>query len=848
MAEPREPPHPPPARRDLLVVLPNRLNVGGGQEHDLLDLVEKLARGPFRVTVADFDTLFREQSRISDEEIARRLGDVPRVTIPCLPVVRRITPIPTLGGLRRLRKLLRSADLVISCPFYFEDAIVAVMARVAHRTLVISHDGAFLHHVRGSPAQALQDIWNRTIGVRLLRRMAGVRLLSHDEERTLNRRGIARTIVLFPTPGLGPATEGETARETPVAGSTGGSSPAEPMLRVLVAGRMTLQKGMPTVAEVLDRIRQRPEGFERFHFTFAGTRQLPPAIARFVEEFPQRVENIGFVLGLEGVLRRTDVLLMPSLYESLGMSAVAAIRGGVPVIASDIPGLREVVESGRTGWLVPPRDAAGFLRALDASLELKSTRPTEWSVLRDECRRRYESRFGLHVRERQYTQFLEWLGGLGTVPSSLPERTFRREAWESRPRVPGTRARVLIATHSSLEIDSGEERMLGDLARYLIERGDEVRVANYQGLHGNEARVNLEEVRTRLGAARLLEVPAMPVVGRILAVPSFRGLRALDGAMRWSDVVVFGQFYGFDLTMFLLGRRTHARLVASQANALTHAHRGRVRVAAQEGYARTVGVPLLRRFEAIRVCNSDDLRSLTGEGCRRVLLLYPPNTDLSNSIHPEKLEAPYREICDRLSLDRRFKLLIAGRMSYQKGVDLLCEILLRLGEENPRVAEELVFLPAGTHQLPEGLRRVASRFPGLVTNLGVLPRDALPSVMSEVDAVLMPSRYESFGRVAAEAQSLGKPVIATDITGPREVVTDGVTGILVRSWSAEAFVAAIRELCRISRSEPERWTSMKASARASFQQRFGKDRMDGQLDAFALELEELARSTTFRSS
>jgi len=318
--------------------------------------------------------------------------------------------------------------------------------------------------------------------------------------------------------------------------------------------------------------------------------------------------------------------------------------------------------------------------------------------------------------------------------------------------------------------------------------------------------------------------------------------------MRWADVVLFGQFYGFDLTMFLLGRRTHARLVASQANALAHPHRGRVRVAAQEGYERTVGIPLLRQFEAVRVCNSDDLRSLSQQGCPRVILLYPPNTDLSNSVHPEKLEAPYREVCHQLSLDRRFKLLIAGRMSYQKGVDLLCAVLLRLGAENPRVAEELSFLPAGTRQLPEGLRRVASRFPGLVTNLGVLPRDVLPSVMSEVDAVLMPSRYESFGRVAAEAQSLGKPVIATDITGPREVVTDGVTGILVRSWTADAFVTAIRELRRISLAEPERWTAMKAAARANYQQRFGKDRVDGQLNAFALELERLARPRASRSS
>jgi glycosyltransferase involved in cell wall biosynthesis len=141
-------------------------------------------------------------------------------------------------------------------------------------------------------------------------------------------------------------------------------------------------------------------------------------------------------LGLDEVLQQTDVLLMPSLYESLGMSAVTAIRGGVPVIASDISGLREVVEPGRTGWLVPPRDADGFLRALDASLEMKIAKPIEWNALRAECRRLYETRFGVRAREAQYGRFLEWLKGFGTVPSSTPHRTSPPRGSSDSPRGP----------------------------------------------------------------------------------------------------------------------------------------------------------------------------------------------------------------------------------------------------------------------------------------------------------------------------------------------------------------------------------------------------------------------------
>ena len=423
MADRGEPPRRGSAPRELLVVLPNRLNVGGGQEQDLLDLVGKLARDAFRVTVAEFDTFFREESRISDAEIARRLGNVRRVTIPTIAGMRRLTSIPTLRGAHRLRNLFMSADLVITCPFYLEDAVVALVARVTDHTLVASQDNPFLHRVAGSPKQALQDAWNRTVGVRLLRRMAGVRVLSHDEERALNRFGIARTIVLFPTPGVGLSREGEPELQRPMSRPSVGDGLTEPSLRVLVAGRMTLQKGVATVAEILERIRTRPGGFERLHFFFAGTRRLPPAIASYATQFPQNIENLGFVLGLDTVFQRMDVLLMPSLYESLGMSAVAAIRSGVPVIASDISGLREVVEPGRTGWLVPPRDADGFLRALDACLELMTSRATEWNALRAACRKLYEMRFGVGAREQQFDQFLGWLNDIGRSPSTTVTRS-----------------------------------------------------------------------------------------------------------------------------------------------------------------------------------------------------------------------------------------------------------------------------------------------------------------------------------------------------------------------------------------------------------------------------------------
>jgi len=301
------------------------------------------------------------------------------------------------------------------------------------------------------------------------------------------------------------------------------------------------------------------------------------------------------------------------------------------------------------------------------------------------------------------------------------------------------------------------------------------------------------------------------------------------------------------VTMFWLGRVLRRPVVCSQANALFRSYRPTVRDAAQEMYERLIGVPLLRRFDGVRVCNSGDLQSLRERGCRSVFLMYPPNTDFSRSVDLAVLSDPYRAMVDQLSADFRLRLLVAGRMTSQKGLDLLAEALLRLARERPTLSNELGVYCAGTTRLPGELARIDRLRPGLVKNLGVLPHEAFVNVMATMDAVLMPSRYESFGRVAAEAQSLGKPVVGTDIPGLREVVVSGVSGTLVKPGSAEAFASAIDALRVVRVSQPGRWTAMQEAARRNFRDHFASERTDRQWDDFAAGLENLVERSAGRA-
>jgi glycosyltransferase involved in cell wall biosynthesis len=62
--------------------------------------------------------------------------------------------------------------------------------------------------------------------------------------------------------------------------------------------------------------------------------------------------------------RRADIFVLPSLREGLPVALLEAMAAGLPVVASDLPGVREAVEHEQTGLLAPPGDATALAEAV----------------------------------------------------------------------------------------------------------------------------------------------------------------------------------------------------------------------------------------------------------------------------------------------------------------------------------------------------------------------------------------------------------------------------------------------------------------------------------------------------
>lgn len=132
---------------------------------------------------------------------------------------------------------------------------------------------------------------------------------------------------------------------------------------------------------------------------------------------PERagLEGLGRELGLQDRMtftgwveppwvarQRCDVLVMPSRVEGFGLVAVEALLAGIPVVASRVGGLSEVVEDGVTGLLVPsddPEALASALRELEGDSVLRAE-------LAERGRADVRRRFSVEAMMSAYDRFL----------------------------------------------------------------------------------------------------------------------------------------------------------------------------------------------------------------------------------------------------------------------------------------------------------------------------------------------------------------------------------------------------------------------------------------------------------
>jgi glycosyltransferase involved in cell wall biosynthesis len=168
--------------------------------------------------------------------------------------------------------------------------------------------------------------------------------------------------------------------------------------------------------------------------------------------------------------------------------------------------------------------------------------------------------------------------------------------------------------------------------------------------------------------------------------------------------------------------------------------------------------------------------------------------------HPERARLLHGEGVDledfpftRLPTRETFNFILVGRLLWDKGVAEYVEAARQLRERYPHARFQLLG-PLGVDN-PSAIPREAVEAwerEGVIEYLGETA-DVRPYI-ADADCVVLPSYREGVPRTLMEASAMGRPIVATDVPGCREVVAEGVNGLLCEARDAASLAASLARM------------------------------------------------------
>jgi glycosyltransferase involved in cell wall biosynthesis len=328
----------------------------GGAERSLFEMLPLLAAAGIEAEVA---TLYARSEGVEGE--VRALG------VP----VHRLTGWRLPGRVRSLRRLLASVTPDLVHATLFDASLVARLATAKRVPLVQS-----LVNTNYDP-QRLRDPsvtrWSLA-AVRVLDSVTA-RFVTHFHAITaavkvhaVEKIGISPDSVTVVERGRDPMRLGALSAER--RDRARAAFQVEPDDEVIVnVGRREFQKGQRFLIEsVAMLVATRP----RLVLLIAGRDGAASAeLDALTDRLGVRthIRFLGHRPDVPDVLAAADVFVFPSVYEGLGGSILEAMGLGLPIVASDLPALRGIVETDRTAVLIPPGDSTALAAAVAEILD-----------------------------------------------------------------------------------------------------------------------------------------------------------------------------------------------------------------------------------------------------------------------------------------------------------------------------------------------------------------------------------------------------------------------------------------------------------------------------------------------
>jgi glycosyltransferase involved in cell wall biosynthesis len=169
-----------------------------------------------------------------------------------------------------------------------------------------------------------------------------------------------------------------------------------------VVAILKTQKGHAVLLDALAKVAGK---HPQLHVLIAGDGELRPELENRSRELhlESQVHFLGTRKDIPDLLSASDSFVLPSLWEGMPMALIEAMASGLPVVATDVSGTREVMVDGETGLMVPPGDPDQLAQAIDQIL----SNPAQADAMGAAGRRRVETSFSAQTQAKEYLALFE---------------------------------------------------------------------------------------------------------------------------------------------------------------------------------------------------------------------------------------------------------------------------------------------------------------------------------------------------------------------------------------------------------------------------------------------------------
>ncbi len=182
---------------------------------------------------------------------------------------------------------------------------------------------------------------------------------------------------------------------------TSGSEPAGPV-RVGLVAALRPEKNVAMLLRVAKRLRETGVPAQ---FVIVGDGPERTRLHRLAKEaaLEECVQFLGFRADVAELYRTLDIVVLTSRFEVLPCSLMEAMASGLPVVATNVGAVADLVEDGKTGFLTPPNDVDAFSSRLAQLIQDESLRQR----MGRQARKRIESRFTVERMTKRFERLFE---------------------------------------------------------------------------------------------------------------------------------------------------------------------------------------------------------------------------------------------------------------------------------------------------------------------------------------------------------------------------------------------------------------------------------------------------------